>query len=248
MALTATSKSNIWSLAYLDDFCRAASTLEELTTAYKGFLKLAESLGLSLSPDKCQPPTQSIGWLGFHLDNNDMMLTVPKLKLQDILKDCSDWVSKKAATKKQVQSLAGKLNHISKCVWPARKFIGRILASICFAADTGTFLLSNDFKANVKWFLNYADTSNGLVLLVPSLEEFYIDCDSSQVGGGNNSNSHYYHLNYDEKHLNAYKLICRLEVVNLLIAYRTLLPPESNSLKIIIYTDNLGSQQALESG
>ena len=242
------AKNNIWSLAYLDDFCGVAATLEEATAAYEGFLKLAHTLGLSLSPDKCQPPTQSLEWLGFHLDTKQMTLTVPKLKLQEILKECSEWVSKKAATRKQVQSLAGKLNHISKCVRPARKFIGRILASLRFAPDNGTFFISNAFKADVAWFLNYATSSNGIVLIEPSLDEFYIDCDSSEVGGGGNSNSHYYHLTYDDNHLQAYRPICRLEAVNLLIAYRTLLPPNSRGLKIIIYTDNLGSQQALESG
>ena len=124
------AKDNIWSLAYLDDFCGAAATLEEATAAYESFLNLADTLGLTLSTDKCQPPTQAMEWLGFHLNTNDMTLTVPKPKLRDILKECSDWILKKAATKKQVQSLAGKLNHISKCVRPARKFIGRILASI----------------------------------------------------------------------------------------------------------------------
>lgn len=242
------AKRGIWSLAYLDDFCGAAATLAEAETAYQAFLTLAETLGLSLSPSKCQPPTKAMEWLGFQFDTTKMTLTIPKTKLRDILQECTEWSSKKVATKKQVQSLAGKLNHISKCIRPARKFIGRILGSLRFAPERGSLFISNDFKADVSWFLNYAAMSNGLILLEPTNTEFCIDCDSSEVGGGGNSNSHYYHLTYDRQHIKAYKPICKLEAVNLLIAYRSLIPPKSAGLKIIIYTDNLGSQQALESG
>ena len=242
------AKRDCWSLCYLDDFCGAAATLDAATEAYNTFMDLTSQLGLSLSAPKCQPPSQDMEWLGFRLNTLDMTLTIPKPKLQEILEECASWKKTHLANKKRVQSLSGKLSHISKCIRPARKFMYRILETIRQAPETGLVYITDAYKADVSWFLQYAALSNGLHLLEPPLSEFHLDCDSSLVGGGGNSSTHYYIMQYSEDHIRLYKPIHRLEAVNLLIAYRTLAPLDSQGVRIVITTDNLGSQLALETG
>ena len=60
--------------------------------------------------------------------------------------------------------------------------------------------------------------------------------------------THYYTVTYDQAFVTAYHDIVHKEAVNLLIAYRTILPQESAGLHIIINTDNIGSKYALELG
>ena len=237
-----------WCLAYLDDFCGAAATLEQAQHDYKTFIDLAASLGMALSPSKCSPPTQSLEWLGFNLDTVGMILTIPTEKLTDIIEQCNVWSDAKSATKNDLQSLTGKLMHISKCIAPGRKFISRILFTLKSAPDTGRVWLSAGFKADVQWFVRYAEATNGTCLIDPPRHPYVIECDSTQVAGGANSDTHYYTTTYDKAFVDAYHDIVHKEAVNLLIAYRSLIPTASAGLHIVINTDNIGSKYALESG
>ena len=238
----------IWAVVYLDDFCGAAASYEKALRDYQAFMLLAKRLGVQLAPDKCSPPTQRLEWLGFIIDTVNFTLTIPQAKLAEIVDLCNQWALKKAATKKEIQSIVGILVHIAKCVKPARRFLARILHTLARAPDSGWMGLSAGFKADINWFSQYAVRSNGIQLLTPSRSQFHIYCDSSLEGGGGCSDNNYYHLQYDNKVKQAYPDIVHREAINLLIAYRTLIPKISVGLQIIIHTDNTGSQQALETG
>ena len=242
------AKRDVWSLAYLDDYCGAASSLQAARAAYHAFLALAKRLGLELAPSKCMPPTTKLEWLGFDLDTVTMTLTIPTKKLQEILQECTTWMTRKSASKKDIQSLVGRLVHVAKCIKPARRFITRILKTLSYAPESGQTWISNAFKADVRWFLNYAKHSNGTHLLEPTRLEFHIECDSSMEGGGGNSEEHFYHQQYTTSFKKQHPEIIHREAANLLIALRTLRPANPQGLHVVIHTDNMGSQQALESG
>ena len=242
------AKRGSWSLAYLDDYCGAAPTRAAAQADYKAFLALADRLGLVLASQKCMPPTTNLEWLGFELDSVSMTLTIPTAKLRDILEECTAWMSRKSASKKDIQSLVGRLVHIAKCIKPARRFISRILRTLAQAPDSGQTWISNAFKADVGWFLQYAKHANGKHLIQPSRTEFHIECDSSMEGGGGHSSTHYYHQQYAAHFKREHPEIVHREAANLLTALRTLRPHRPAGLHVVIHTDNMGSQQALESG
>ena len=58
----------------------------------------------------------------------------------------------------------------------------------------------------------------------------------------------YYTLQYTPEQQRKYPLIVHLEAINLLIAYRTLLPVDTQGFIITVYTDNMASSQALHTG
>ena len=241
-------RSNVWALAYLDDYCGAALTLDQAQHDYQAFLSLAKSLGLQLSPAKCTPPARCMDWLGFQLDTEKMTLTIPPAKMEHIMSECSDWLDKKRATKKDIQSIVDQLVHVGKCIPPARRFLARILETLRHSPDVGYIWLTNSFRADISWFHAYAKNANGIHLLQPTREEHPMECDSSMEGGGGASDTQYYHLTYDNSFKALYPDIVHREAINLLIAYRTLAPVPSQGMRIVIYTDNIGSQQALQSG
>ena len=47
-------------------------------------------------------------------------------RMREIQKELDLWLVRKSATKKQLQSLLGKLQFIGKCVRPARVFVARL--------------------------------------------------------------------------------------------------------------------------
>ena len=241
-------KAGYTTLAYLDDFCGIARTRQEAQHAYDAFIGLAADLGLALAKDKCQPPTQSMEWLGFHVDSITMTVSVPDDKLTEIVSEGKQWMSKKQATKKQVQSIAGKLVHVSRAIPHARKFISRILEALRKAPEAGLINISVSFKADIKWFIQYAAVANGVHLIDPDLTEYNIECDSSDYGGGGNSDVAYYRLAYTHAHCKKYPYAHQKEAVNLLIAYRTLRPQSTSGMRIVVHTDNMASKFALTTG
>ena len=237
-----------WTLAYLDDFVGVESSRDLAEKAYRAFNELMARLGLALAQHKCFPPATAMEWLGFYIDTDLMILSVPDRKLKEVVAECTLWMNKTCATKKQIQSLVGKLVHISKCVLHARRFICRILDTLRLAPESGSVPLSVSFKADVKWFKTYAQLSNGVHLLEPDHTEFNIECDSSLKAGGGNTDTSYYTLPYSAPHCKRYTNITQLEAVNLLTAYRTLKPQYTAGLKIVVYTDNMSSASSLRSG
>lgn len=105
------------------------------------------------------------------------------------------------------------------------------------------------FKADVKWFQQYASKANGISIYAPAVDFFVIECDGCLSGAGGNSPTHYYQWVFDEVHTNKYTAIHHLEAINILVALRTLCPkspPKGSGIKI--YTDNSSSSYALSSG
>ena len=98
------------------------------------------------------------------------------------------------------------------------------------------------------WFLNYAEKSNGVKLIKTVRPQAILECDSSLVAGGGTSDTHYYQLRYSKAHRAKYTDITQLEATNIVTAYRTLAPNDTPGIDVIIYTDNMGSCHALESG
>ena len=69
------------------------------------------------------------------------------------------------ATKRELQSLLGKLFHIAKCVRSARLFLGRLLAVLRSAPVRGYVNLSHDCQLDIAWFKACLETQNGVSML-----------------------------------------------------------------------------------
>ena len=66
-----------------------------------------------------------------------MTVQILQTKLQVVLAECKGWLNKKVSSKKQFQAIAGKLQHVAKCVKSARVFMSRIFAAIRAAPSHG---------------------------------------------------------------------------------------------------------------
>lgn len=237
-------------LAFLDDFAGCEDSPERATQAYQSFTEITDALGLQLAHDKCQPPSTHMQWLGYDVDSQNMSIAIPHDRLKQVLDECKNWTTKTRASRSSIQSLVGKLVHLANCVRHARKFTARILATLRSMNKTKKewTTLSKDFKDDLRWFMSYSETANGISLISPTKQYIYIECDSSLLGGGGNSDQLFYKWEYSACHKATYPSIHMLEAINLLIAYRTLCPGNTAGKCIVIATDNLASHYALTSG
>ena len=53
--------------------------------------------------------------------------------------------------KKELQSLLGKLNHVSQCVRPGRLFVSRLLNWLREISDVDTVSIPEDFMLGLLW-------------------------------------------------------------------------------------------------
>lgn len=146
-------------LAYLDDYASCHASFERAPQGFNAFLNTAHSLGLDLALKKCVAPTHTIDWLGYTINAKDMSVTIPAVKRNEFVKDCTTWLSKRKANKKAIQSLVGRMTFISNCVTQGRRLMGRVLGALRAMAEWEWTTLSDDFRLEVKLFVNYAKES-----------------------------------------------------------------------------------------
>ena len=85
-------------------------------------LNLLQELGLDISRKKLIALATSVICLGILVDSVNKTISIPGLKLQEIINTCKNWASKTYCSKNELQSLLGLLLYITKCVKPARFF------------------------------------------------------------------------------------------------------------------------------
>ena len=115
-------------LHYLDDFLFIGhSTSDECASALELACQICKELGVSISPNKVEGPATYLVFLGIEFDTEQLLLRLPLAKLSHLRADISSWQSKKCATKRELLSLIGILQHAAKVVKPGRTFLRRLI-------------------------------------------------------------------------------------------------------------------------
>lgn len=97
-------------IVYLDDFLIIRETKEECQQAFTTLLQLLIDLVFQISWHKVIGPTQKLVFLGVQLDTAHCEMTLPPTKLTELHHVVSRFLSRRRASKKQLQQVAGKLN------------------------------------------------------------------------------------------------------------------------------------------
>ena len=158
---------------YLNDFYGA----EYPSLAIQAFSQLGQlfqQLGLDSSPDKDTPPSTSTICLGILVDTEAFTLEVPASHLEDLRAELT--ISQKSSffTKKQLQSLLGKLSFVTACVKPGRIFMARLLNSLreCKHAARHRYPISTTMLLDIQWWLEFLPRYHRISLIKPSLWDF----------------------------------------------------------------------------
>ena len=90
------------------------------------FKLVCDQIGMPVSPDKSEGPAHIIEFLGLIIDTKQMVVQIPKDKMQDISLILITFIRKRKATAVELESLAGKLNFVAKVVLVRRSFTKRV--------------------------------------------------------------------------------------------------------------------------
>ena len=151
-------------LNYVDDLVGAEDKVKA-NKAFQELVELLETVGLDTAPDKVTPPTTRLEFLGVTYDTDTMTLEVTEDKLVDIKGELHTWLYKDKATRREVESLIGKLQFASKCVRAGRIFISRLLNWLRTLPRGKNASIPLEARKDIAWWSRFMQQYNGISIM-----------------------------------------------------------------------------------
>ena len=158
---------------YLENFLvMGPPSSPECGEARRKLLEILGRLGLPVAEEKLEGPTTSLDFLGFTLDTELSEIRLPRAKLEELRVLLQQWRGRKSCTRKELESLTGKLAHAAKAVKPGKTFLGRMFRLLGGVRKAHYRVRLNlSFRSDILWWDTFAASWNGVSLLKPTAEE-----------------------------------------------------------------------------
>lgn len=236
-------------VVYLDDFLIIAESQAQCADALNCLVQLLRKLGFAIHWGKVVDPTTCITFLGIELDSLEMTLRLPEEKLQTFRGDLHTFLQLKRATKRQFQSIAGRLSWAAGVVKGGRVFLRRIfnkISSLHHASHRA--LLGPEVRNDLLWWFNFLATFNGRSTLLDkqSIECVFTDACNEAAGGSFGYDWFYFNWSQDLPAAESFH-INEKEVLAVVLAAQRWASCWQNK-HIIIYSDNSTTVAALNKG
>ena len=145
-------------------------------------------LGIPLAIAKVEGPTTVLEFLGILLDTTRMEARLPENKLVWVQTTVREWISKKKATKREILSLVGLLQHAAKVVHPGRTFVSRMYSVAARVPELDYYTrLNKEFRSDLSWWQLFLNSWNGVSFLkltaMPQVPDLMLQTDSSGSWG-----------------------------------------------------------------
>ena len=237
---------------YIDDIGSAEHSAKA-NEGYVSLIGLVEQLGFPVANEKCSPPSTNMVFLGKLFDTDSMTISIPQAKLEEIKQSINLIIKRKTVTRKQLESIIGKLSYIADCVRSARLFICRLLDLLRSVTRKHHHInLSSEAKKDLKWFLLFMESYNGRTAVPEDVwctPDQILATDSTLVGiGGVYHSSSGLQFFHDEipcawhgQHICVYEMLAILVAILLWGAH-------IRNKRIIVHCDNSSCVSLLNTG
>jgi hypothetical protein len=190
-------------------------------------------------------------FLGVLFDTVSMTVEVTEKRLVEIRELLVVWLSKKSASKVEIQVLIGKLQFAAKCVPSGRLFISRLLDVLgSLHQQSHRVRLSREFKRDIQWWCCFIGDFNGVSMMLEeewSSPDSIISTDACLTGGGGWMQGRFFSSVFPQKVLDLDLHINALELLTLLISLRLWCPSLSRK-RIQVFCDNEATVTVINSG
>ena len=172
-------------LHYLDDFLTMGSPdTSECHHNLQLLIEVCQMLGIPLAIAKVEGPTTVLEFLGILLDTTRMEARLPEDKLIRVQTTVREWISKKKATKREILSLVGLLQHAAKVVHPGRTFVHRMYSVAARVPELDYYTrLNKEFRSDLSWWQLFLNSWNGVSFLkltaMPQVPDLTLQTDAS---------------------------------------------------------------------
>lgn len=241
----AAAKIGITTVVYLDDILVLCPRNHDPNQQFARVMNIVSSLGLPVAQEKIITPARSIKFLGIVIDLDDKELRMPPDKIIKFLDLIDNVMNRKFISKRELQQVLGHINHLGKCVPPARVFMNRLLQCLRQCKHR-TVRVDAMLCSDLEWFKTFLMVYNGRSLIVEPTPTAILEVDSCLIGGGGRLGSRCYAYKYPERIASSMH-ISQLEAYNCLIGARVLLQG-NNNVCIEVACDNQAATSSLQTG
>ena len=167
-------------------------------------IQICRELGVPLALEKVEGPSTCLTFLGIEIDTMSLQIHLPPRKLQKVKNVVSYWLQqRKACKKRDLQSLAGLLQHACKVVRPGRIFLRHIIETMESARHADHWVrLNSSFRSDVIWWDSFLTDWNGVSMLwsrQAAAPAFVVTSDASGSWGcGALQGSHWFQIPWNQ--------------------------------------------------
>lgn len=238
----------ITAIVYIDDFLVIEKTFEKCMFALQVLVKTLRQLGFCINWNKVEGPCQQLTFLGVRIDTCALTLSLPQDKLEALHELLMTFQSKKRASKRQLESLIGKLNWACQVIQGGRTFLRRVINAKNTLHRQSDKVLLDCFRKDLEWWTAFLPVFNGTVRFLETRPVRSLMTDACNSGGGGYFHGDYFYVNWAlglpevaDKHINA------KETLAIILALQRWAPLLSNK-KVIVYTDNTTARANINKG
>ena len=234
-------------ICYLDDFLIINSSFQATLATLNYLMVLLRLLGFDINYDKVEGPAQSIVFLGIQLDTINMNLSLSQSRLQEVKEDLYKFCGFAKVSKRQLQSIAGKLNWTSQCIYGGRVFLRNIICKInSLHSPWHRVRITRDIRRDLSWWIQFMEAFNRVVHMVDIRPTAPVSIDACSKGAGAYFLGDWIYTRWnpvirDVVHINS-KEILALEPAVLRWSHLW------SNKKICIYCDNVTAVSAINKG
>ena len=237
---------------YLDDL-GAAEEDDRAEEAYDCLGWILSSIGIKESKHKAKPPAFIAIFLGILFNTLTMTLQITEDRMIEIKELLNEWIHKKTASLKELQSLLGKLNFASSTVRAGRIFVSRLINSLKDYPEKGRKKINKEMKKDIEWWAQFMEEFDGISIMPPAnwnSPDSVISSDAclKSCGGWAESTAEAFHAkfptwlrNRDDVHIN------ELELITIVIALKVWEEAIQNK-NILAFCDNAVSCDVINTG
>ena len=236
-------------VVFLDDFLIISPSKEDCNIHMSRLISLLRSLGFSINWSKVCPPSTKMVFLGIEIDSCTMQLKLPADKVQEYCAYLVSFLQKTCASKRQLQSVAGKLNFAAQVVRGGRCYLRRLLTAINYLKQGHhKSKINAGIKADIQWWLDCIKVFNCRNILPTGNNIHVVRVDASGTGCGFQFGGDWGYVNWELDFPQGTRLhINYKEVMSVLFATRRWGPNWQDS-KVLIGTDSMVAKSVLNKG
>ncbi|XP_041346993.1 uncharacterized protein LOC121366726 [Gigantopelta aegis] len=172
-------------VVYLDDFLIIAKSYDECQNILNILMQLLRELGFHINYNKLEGPAQTLTFLGVVLNSLAMTLSIPHDRITELRGLLVKTLSNGKITKRQIQSIVGKLNWITQCVYGGRFFMRCLIdRANGLKCPWHKSRITKDMKGDIMWWIQFMSVFNGTMPMVDQTPATPVSIDACPLAGG----------------------------------------------------------------
>ncbi|CAC5393969.1 unnamed protein product [Mytilus coruscus] len=154
----------------------------------------------------------------------------------------TEFKQRQRVSKKQLQSLAGKLNWASAVVHGGRVFLRRIINSFtCLRQDWHKIRVQGELLADITWWQDFIASFNGKSLILDKIPVTSVITDACRSGGGGFHDLDWFYVNWEQDFPGCSSFhINELEAFSVILAAKRWSSSWENK-RVIVLCDNMAT-------